>query len=156
MKICTVCGHEKDIDDFCKDKRNKSGVGSRCKECRNKYTSESLQTPNGKRLRKERFKIYRKTPTGKIIGANQCRKHILKSRYGITLEQYDDMLKDQEYVCKICGTDKLGGQGRFKVDHDHITGKIRGLLCNLCNRGLGYFKDNIEFLTRAIQYLEAE
>ena len=78
----------------------------------------------------------------------------LKSRYGISLEDYDRMLEDQGGCCKVCGTDDPGGgRGRFQVDHNHTTGKVRGLLCIGCNTGLGSFKDSVEVLSKAITYL---
>ena len=74
-------------------------------------------------------------------------------KFGITLKQYNKILEKQNSGCKICGTKIPGGQGRFHIDHDHSTGKIRGLLCHLCNTGLGQFKDDIEILAAAIRYL---
>ncbi len=73
--------------------------------------------------------------------------------HGITMAQYDAMLEKQGGVCKICGTNTPGGRGRYHVDHCHKTGKIRGLLCNRCNIGLGQFKDNSKILTAAAHYL---
>ena len=75
--------------------------------------------------------------------------------FGITLKDYDKMLEKQNGGCKICGTKEIGHkrQGRFCVDHNHKTGKIRGLLCTNCNRLLGAAKDDIEILTKAITYL---
>ena len=77
----------------------------------------------------------------------------LKRRYGITIEDYDYMLKEQGHRCAICRTDNPGGQGRFHVDHCHDTGRVRGLLCSNCNHGLGKFQDSVLFLEQAIRYL---
>jgi hypothetical protein len=75
-------------------------------------------------------------------------------RYGITREAYDQMLEDQKGCCAICGTDEIGrGHEYFHVDHDHNTNKIRGLLCDKCNRGLGYFNDNPLTLHKASSYI---
>lgn len=77
------------------------------------------------------------------------------ARYGITEEQYQQMLSDQDNVCAICVTNTPGrNHENFHVDHDHETGKIRGLLCDKCNRGLGYFNDNPDVLEEAVRYLE--
>ena len=84
------------------------------------------------------------------------RAYDLKRRYGITIEEYDQMLEDQGHRCKICRTDEPGGKGRFHLDHCHSTGKIRGLLCSSCNHGLGHFKDNVLLLEQAIRYLNEE
>lgn len=79
----------------------------------------------------------------------------LQRRFGITFSDYDKIFKKQNGKCKICGNKEIGHklQGRFCVDHDHSTGKIRGLLCYRCNLLLGNAKDNIEILASAIQYL---
>jgi len=73
----------------------------------------------------------------------------LKTNYGITIEDYDEMVEAQEGRCLICiePTDKL------VVDHDHETGKVRGLLCSACNTGIGHLKDSTERLFSAIDYL---
>ena len=74
---------------------------------------------------------------------------ILKYKYNITIYDYKTMLLAQNNKCAICSeTDKLC------VDHCHKTGKVRGLLCKKCNSGLGYFKDSIEFMSKAIEYLK--
>lgn len=76
-------------------------------------------------------------------------------RYNMTRLQYDELFKKQNGCCAICETKEIGrGFTYFCVDHDHNTGKIRGLLCDLCNRGLGYFRDNPLFFKKAGEYLE--
>ncbi len=82
----------------------------------------------------------------------------LKRDFGITLEQYKKMQKEQSNLCLICLNpettvykDKVRN---LAVDHCHVTNKIRGLLCQKCNQGLGLFKDNIDFLNSAIKYLQ--
>lgn len=82
------------------------------------------------------------------------RRQNLKRRYGITIEEYDTMLYNQEGVCAICGTEECRVKPSFSVDHDHRTGEIRGLLCNDCNTALGGFKDDARLLRKAIKYLE--
>lgn len=81
-----------------------------------------------------------------------------RSRYGITPERYAEMLKQQNGVCAICASSPRPGgvrsASRLHVDHDHETGVVRRLLCNSCNQGLGYFGDNIETLTLALEYLK--
>ena len=77
----------------------------------------------------------------------------LKARYGITLAEYDTMLEQQGGCCKVCGTADSGGKGRFHVDHNHTTGKVRGLLCNGCNIGIGHLKDSPDVLLKAAAYL---
>ena len=75
--------------------------------------------------------------------------------YGITQEQYDSMLEAQGGVCDICLKDDPKAPARancFVVDHDHETGKVRGLLCHACNRGLGNFQDDLTILLSSVNY----
>lgn len=88
-----------------------------------------------------------------MVAAAQ-RKSALKSTYGLTLEDFDRMLAAQGGACAICKTCVPGGPGRFSVDHCHTTGRVRGLLCNNCNRGIGGLKDDANLLRAAIAYLE--
>lgn len=74
----------------------------------------------------------------------------LKNKYNITGAEYDAMLARQGGACAICGDEKAAS---LAVDHCHQTGKVRGLLCVNCNRGIGYFLDQPERLTKAAQYL---
>lgn len=79
-----------------------------------------------------------------------------KRWYGISSEDYNYTLSVQNFCCAICGRDHMDIRGRrLCVDHDHETGKFRGLLCDLCNKGLGQFRDNIEVLEKAIEYLRS-
>lgn len=79
-------------------------------------------------------------------------------RYGITLKEYNALLKKQNNVCAICGgveTATLNGIiKKLAVDHCHKTKMVRGLLCDRCNRGLGYFKDNIKTINNSLKYLK--
>ncbi|MFF7837557.1 endonuclease VII domain-containing protein [Streptomyces ossamyceticus] len=78
------------------------------------------------------------------------------SIHGATLDDYDRLLMEQEGRCAICGTDSPGGNNtRFAFDHDHASNRSRGLLCYLCNVGLGSFMDDRIRLQRAIDYLAA-
>lgn len=86
------------------------------------------------------------------------RKYHLKKRYNITQQEYETKLAGQDYKCAICGKDasdnKRGGKlDPLHIDHCHESNKLRDLLCHQCNSGLGQFKDNIEILQKAIDYL---
>lgn len=79
---------------------------------------------------------------------------MLKREYGLTQELYERMLLGQGGGCAICHTTEPGtAKNYFSVDHCHVTGKIRGLLCNRCNRALGLFRDDAAVLAAAIDYL---
>ncbi|WP_343907161.1 endonuclease VII domain-containing protein [Nocardioides aquiterrae] len=82
------------------------------------------------------------------------RRSYLKQKYGITPEQYDEILAAQGGVCAICGDPPADSRGyRMHVDHCHSTGRVRGILCGPCNRGLGNFADNPTRLLAAVDYL---
>jgi len=76
-----------------------------------------------------------------------------KRLYGVTPEQYDEMLRQQGHACAICNVDETQLLKALAVDHDHKTGKVRGLLCINCNVVLGSFKDDVAMLRSALQYL---
>lgn len=84
------------------------------------------------------------------------RKWKLANIYGITEEDYQNKLIEQNHSCAICGSkhSKNIKNKKLYIDHDHKTGKFRGILCSNCNSGLGKFEDNAEFLNSAIQYLK--
>jgi Recombination endonuclease VII len=136
-KECMKCGQSKPMDDFIKIKICRNGRADTCKECRMLY-----------------HKQYRKTATGRQSSKKQLRKGQLKRKYGLSLEQYDSMLLKQGSKCGICGSPEPGRNRKvFFVDHDHGTGAVRGLLCHLCNNGLGNFRDDPDRLRGAIKYL---
>lgn len=80
---------------------------------------------------------------------------IIRRVYGITLEEYDNMLYEQDNGCAICGTkdDVVEGR-RLAIDHCHDTGKVRGILCSRCNQALGLFCDSVDNLESAAKYLK--
>lgn len=90
------------------------------------------------------------------VAAKRGKETYLERRYGITQEQLEEMNVAQSGKCKICRKEESGRveRGRLYIDHCHITGKVRGLLCHQCNAGLGMFKDNLESLAAAIEYLK--
>ena len=135
-KACSMCKKDKLVTEFDPDTRYKSGYKSQCRSC--KYSS-------GQR--------------------NKFSSH-LKLRYGIAIEEWDKRLEEQGGVCAICGlletritrpnaTKYLNGVApRLSMDHDHATGRARGLLCYKCNIGIGHFQDSIDNLESAIAYLK--
>ncbi len=83
----------------------------------------------------------------------KARDYILQKKYGISLTEYNRMLAEQHGVCAICG--KPPKKYRLSLDHNHVTGEIRKLLCNVCNKGL-YFLENQGWFTKAMLYLKGE
>lgn len=121
---------------------------------------------------KDRLKIYYKDHAARNKGRLQAyrrdhyarnrseilaktRAYNIKKNYGLTQAQIDEMFKSQGGLCKICkGLPDVGRWKKLHIDHDHRTGKVRGLICMKCNHGLGSFADSIESLKSAIKYLE--
>lgn len=77
------------------------------------------------------------------------RKRYIKRKYGLTLEEYEGLLKSQDGLCVICMTRKP-----LYIDHNHSTGKVRGILCQQCNTAIGYFLEDQEIMKRAIEYIK--
>jgi hypothetical protein len=131
IKACAKCWNFFDATAFYSDLRLKDGLQGECRKCRNL----------------EAVKWQQRNPRSK-------RNTHLKSKFGITIEQFDFLLKTQNNCCGICMSPTPKGRGTFHVDHCHKTGTIRGLLCHDCNTGIGKFGDNIEALKKAVNYLE--
>lgn len=82
------------------------------------------------------------------------RRSLLKKKYGITPEQFDEMVENQAGVCAICAGPLEDSRGfRPHVDHSHKTGKVRGILCGRCNHGIGHFRDDPAIIIAALAYL---
>lgn len=130
-KICTGCKQEKDIEQFSKRSERANGRRPKCKDCNailhKKWASKN---PSSSRIRN------------------------LKSKYGLSAEDYSMLLQSQGGGCAICRRTKDPVKKSLHVDHDHQTGKVRGVLCSLCNKGLGFFADNLKLLRNAADYLE--
>lgn len=129
-KICIKCRKIKNENEYYKKRDNIDGLRTECKTCCAEVQRE-----------------YR-------IDPKRERKYNLKKKFNMTSEDFDQMLKEQNGMCKICGTKTPRGKGTFHVDHSHKTGKIRGLLCNNCNAVLGFSNDNPFILMSAIRYLK--
>ena len=133
-KVCTKCGIDKPISEYSKKnaKGRKPSLQPRCKTCATEDT-----------------RVWYKA--NKDVAKNTR----LQKAYGISLDEYNEMLPTH---CPLCNkllniTDTLGPDSPV-VDHCHVAGHVRGIICNECNRGLGYFRDNIQALRNAATYLE--
>lgn len=152
-KLCNHCGKFLSLDSFWIAQQLSSGYQSWCKDCSKRKSRERYLNPE---IRK---KIDIKNKQWKINNLEKAklsdRNSHLKRTFGITLEDYDKLLKEQKGVCKICkGPERNPRKKILSVDHDHITGRVRGLLCDSCNNLLARACDNTEILKSAISYLE--
>mgnify|MGYP001264807357 CR=1 FL=1 len=168
MKRCTKCGIEKEVIQFGLDKSRPDGLRVWCRVCTNFANREYYKTP-GVKLRMRAYQRSLRYKTAKRIQAiaayranptirSQRKGKDLSRKYGITAEEYARMEKMQNGVCAICGKPETirhqnGAVCQLSVDHDHDTGRIRGLLCKKCNQGLGYFMESCLVLENAIHYL---
>lgn len=133
----------------------------RCKKCYDKWRVDT------KEERFLKYKEYQKqwyqknkprllkeaVERSKNLSFDKRKSYIIKSKYGVNIDTFNNMLKDHNSKCKICGKEHSENKS-LHIDHCHKTGKVRGLLCNKCNQGLGFFQDNINLMKKAIKYLE--
>ena len=134
MKICNLCNKEKQIEDFVKRSNRASGRQPYCKDCHNKKTRDKYDS--------------------KVM-----KDYDLMRAYGLNLKQYEELFLQQNGCCKICKKHISELNNKHKkslcVDHCHKTNKIRGLLCDKCNRGIGLLNDDIDILKNAVEYLQS-
>lgn len=156
---CSRCKNDKPIEAFRRRKQRpetgkRLGRWSWCKECE----AESFQTPERRAQGNKRSRVFRKRmkENNPAEAKRRERESNLKRNYGFGEEQYNAMLLAHGGVCCICGKPPTKGRGkRLNVDHDHETGRIRGLLCVMCNISLGGFNDNPTLLRKAAEYIES-
>ena len=148
-KTCTKCLTPKDLEQFPKHKRYNGGHSSWCYKCLSKRASEWAKN-NKEKVSESGRKSRNKHP-------NTRRNAKLMALYGITLSQFEEMSNLQNDICAICPKHKSENKnGKLFVDHSHATGKVRGLLCDDCNRAIGLLKDDPGLLRSAIAYLERQ
>lgn len=146
-KLCKKCNKEKPLEEMYK--------GHECRLCKNEYNrqwrlknldkdraAKSRYYEKNKERYREREKEWRKN------NPHLVRNTMYKYKYGITLEQYEKMVQERQGLCDICQLEQ-----KLYVDHCHDTNKVRGLICNSCNKALGLFYDSLVNLNRAINYL---
>jgi len=144
VKSCKTCNETKPLDAFYHEPRVADGRTARCKKCIKSAASVHYSINKENILKRNKAKY----------SSEQERAKKLRRTYGISLEVYEHMLKEQGHKCKICGSsDPKHNSGNFVVDHCHAQGHVRGLLCGECNLMLGKAHDNILTLQNAISYL---
>lgn len=148
-KSCSKCG-PRPVSEFYKCKGNKTGLQSMCKSCGNVSSNLwKLANPDQTSLMKSK---------SHFKNSRSDRNRMLKLAYGITQDRYEEILKSQNYKCAVCGRDNSGTTRAFNlsVDHNHVTGEIRGLLCHPCNSASGLLfvdEKGIEVVEKLKQYV---
>lgn len=176
MKRCTERSETKPLSEFHRHAQTSDGYRNQCKSCAAAYArkyraehKEELAAYHRKHYaeHKEKRDTYQREYNAEHreeVNARSRRWRAenteravnisLKHRFDITLDDYNAMLEAQGSSCAICGRTPEEEGRRLSVDHDHETGKVRGLLCNNCNRGIGYLQDNSSLCRLAANYLD--
>lgn len=153
-KLCKTCNKHLPLSEMKRHGKNSDGsirYDPICKHCVKLTAYDSRYQKDYRQRRKQ---------DGKTHDSEYARNARLKTQYGITAKQYDEMSEQQNHVCAICGCSEtsLGTNTnkvrKLAVDHCHQSGKVRGLLCMSCNTALGKFKDSEQLLINAIKYLK--
>ena len=130
-KLCPRCNLMLLRSEFYKDSSRSDGITAYCKKCKRGVNND-----------------WRGRNPDKVNSNNIWWRR--EKQYGITQDQFRILIKNQNFQCDIC-LEEIDDSSH--VDHDHETGKVRGILCRSCNQGLGFFKDSTGLLEKAIRYL---
>jgi len=179
-KICSACSESKSVAEFNRWLKSADGLQRTCRDCQRAYRikTKAHRLEYNRKYQKNHPEVNRKSNAKyralhreKVLEtARQYARRVRKENpeemhkkdrrwamfknYGISLEQYDEILQSQNGLCAICQCPPGNGNGRYLcIDHDHSTGGIRGLLCRKCNAALGLVSDSPETLNRMIAYL---
>ena len=131
----------------------KEGKTRFCKKCSNDLPVSEFHIRYDKNENHIRFNSPCKKCSYENRNILHRKSHYRKVKYNITDTEYDDKLKEQNYSCSICKIQRKDCVKDFAIDHCHVTNNVRGLLCNNCNSGIGFLKDDISILLSAIEYL---
>lgn len=142
LRICINCKQEKPLSDFPLDKKCREGRRGQCKPCLTKRKRES---------ERRRGYRYARKPN---IATRKTRDTDYRRKYGITHDDYDKMLSEQNNQCALCpNPPHRCVSGRLVVDHCHTSRVVRGLLCSECNRILARFGDNVAGISKVLAYI---
>lgn len=148
IKYCSCCLVPLPLSCFTKDKYYKDGYRGECKSCRKVKQTEYKNRPEN------REKVLSWDRKSKNKNRGRWRDQMLKSKYGITQEQFDQISESQGHKCALCffPAEKMRHKA-LCVDHCHETGRVRGLLCHPCNTLLGRVGDNVAGVSRMLEYV---
>ena len=162
MKPCRICQELKPLSDFYKAAGTRDGYRGECKHCNLAQQHERyMADPSRAKARvkrwqqqnAERVNAYQRTRRQEPEVKRRNRAGHLRRKFGMTLEGYEEILARQGGVCAVCSRPPTPSIS-LHVDHDHETGRIRGLLCFRCNNALGDLEDDPGLLRAATRYLE--
>lgn len=145
-KVCNTCGQNKPLSEYYKNSWTKSGYRGDCKSCNKIKVSKWVDSNLERKLKNN--KIW------KNRNPENARDNYLKRTYGITLDQYNELLEKQNHSCAVCKRHYTEFKVNLAVEHDHKTKEIQGLCCTHCNRNLIGKIRNPELFRNAAHYLE--
>lgn len=145
-KKCYGCKKFKALVEFSKNAAMKDGLDNHCRCCRSKKRKKQKRSGKQKRARKN----WSNSDKGKV--SRFCT--YLKHKFNMTVQQYEVLLKRQNNKCAICKNNLPYRTQGTCIDHNHQTGKVRGILCRNCNLGLGFFQDDLDLFVSAMSYLQ--
>jgi hypothetical protein len=149
-KRCTKCGADKLLIEFSVHEGTSDGLFSWCKSCQRIYLRHRRKTRSQDPVT---TKVLQRLQLERHEKRLQARKRSRLQRiYGITPEQHDQMMQQQNYLCALCGCE-LTSDAVPSVDHSHETESIRGIVCRKCNLMIGLAEDNPKILYLGIKYL---
>lgn len=132
-KVCSDCGENKSLSDYyLRNKKKDPRPLSYCKICANKRSRDF---------------------NNNSYCSVTARDNSLRKRYGITLNEYESILVEQNHQCAVCGAAQADLKRALAVDHCHSTGVVRGLLCHQCNVALGFLKEDLNILDKLAEYI---
>jgi hypothetical protein len=161
-KHCHICGELKPSADFYKSAGMRDGHRNDCKTCnladkKKRYDADPAKhiaaVKRWQQENSERLNAYRREYRKRDDVKRRSRDAYYRKQYGKTADEVDEIVELQGGACLICKVDLPERLGSRHLDHDHVTGQIRGVLCIDCNHGIGKLKDSPDLLMRAVVYL---
>ena len=158
-KNCRICGEWKPLDDFHRATDMRDGHRNECKPCfrdlaKARYDSASAvaRATQWRKDNPERFRKWQAEYRARPERKRKMRDLYYRRTFGISADDFDALLGEQGGGCAICEC-APEREASFHLDHDHVTGEIRGILCLSCNQGVGQFRDDAQLLERAAAYV---
>lgn len=164
-KRCSSCKEEKDVSEFPKNKGTSSGLNAQCRVCSSKKHAIYYRMNKSKIQDSHRRWRLNNPETHRARGRRWTRKNpekakamYVRSDHGISMDEFQKMHDSQKGLCKVCSKPERaiyrGKTRSLCIDHNHKTGKIRGLLCHRCNVALGLLEDDFRIVESLLEYIK--